>query len=203
MLTWIGVLAAQVSPGPNLVAVASVALSQGRRPALLVVTGVASGMLAWSTATAFGLGVFIDQFPIGLLVMKYLGGAYLFLLGLKAAKSAVRDETKLAVAVKAPVMSSFDAWQRGLLVVLTNPKAALMWAAVASFLFGHGLNPLQVLAFGPLGALSGLAIYGTYAYLFSIGAVQRGYSRFSRWFEGVLAIAFGAMGVSLIYSGNK
>ena len=48
LVTLLGVIAAQVSPGPNLVAVASVALAQGRQAALFVVTGVASGMLVWS-----------------------------------------------------------------------------------------------------------------------------------------------------------
>ena len=68
-LTWLGVVAAQASPGPNLAAVASVALAQGRRPALFVVTGIASGMLVWSLATALGLGALIEAFPASLLLL--------------------------------------------------------------------------------------------------------------------------------------
>ncbi len=78
-----------------------------------------------------------------------------------------------------------------------------MWAAVASFLFGQGLSPWHVLAFEPMGALSGLVIYGTYAMLFSTGFAMRGYARFSRWFEGVFAAAFGLMGASLLWAGMK
>ena len=92
------------------------------------------------------------------------------------------------------------AWRRGILVLLTNPKAALMWAAVASFLFGQGLSAWHVLAFGPMGALSGLIIYGTYACLFSTGIAVRSYSRFSRWFEGIFAATFGVMSASLIWA---
>jgi threonine/homoserine/homoserine lactone efflux protein len=110
-VTLLGVIAAQISPGPNLIAVASVALAQGRRTALFVVTGV------------------------------------------------------------------------------------------ASFLFGQGLSALHVLAFGPIGAVSGLMIYGIYAMLFSTGVAIRGYTRFSRWFEGLFAAAFSAMGASLVWSG--
>jgi threonine/homoserine/homoserine lactone efflux protein len=52
----LGTMAAQVAPGPNLLAVAGVALSQGRRPAFCVVWGVATGVLVWAAAFAFLLG---------------------------------------------------------------------------------------------------------------------------------------------------
>lgn len=202
-LTWLGVLAAQISPGPNLAAVASVGLAQGRRPALFVVTGISSGMLVWSIATALGLGVLIEAFPLSLLLLKFLGGGYLLFLGVKAARATFKGRVNTTFAPDARPLTDGHAWRRGVLVLLTNPKAALMWAAVASFLFGQGLNAWHVLAFGPMGALSGLVIYGTYAWLFSTGAAMRGYKRFARWFEGVFAAAFGVMGVSLIWAGLR
>lgn len=202
-LTWLGVLAAQISPGPNLAAVASVGLAQGRRPALFVVAGISSGMLIWSITTALGLGALIEAFPLSLLFLKFVGGGYLLFLGIKAARATLRGQTNAAFAPDARPLTDGLAWRRGVLVLLTNPKAALMWAAVASFLFGQGLGAWHVLAFGPMGALSGLIIYGAYAVLFSSGIAMRGYSRFSRWFEGVFAAAFGAMGASLIWAGVR
>ncbi|MEP3275622.1 MAG: LysE family transporter [Stappiaceae bacterium] len=202
-LTLLGVLAAQISPGPNLVAVASVGLAQGRRPALFVVTGISSGMLVWSSSTALGLGALIEAFPLSLLFLKLIGGAYLLFLGLKAARAMSTGGGSTAIAPDTRPLSDGRAWRRGLLVLLTNPKAALMWAAVASFLFGQGLSAWHVLAFGPIGALSGLIIYGIYALLFSTGTAMRGYARFSRWFEGVFAAAFGVMGASLLWAGLR
>ena len=84
VLTWLGVLAAQISPGPNLVAVASVGLTQGWRPALCVVVGISSGMLFWSAATALGLGALIEAYPMSLILMKFLGCGSLLLLGVNA-----------------------------------------------------------------------------------------------------------------------
>ena len=202
-LTWLGVLAAQIAPGPNLAAVASVGLAQGRRPALFVVMGISSGMFVWSMATAFGLGALIEALPWSLLMLKFLGGGYLMFLSIKSARATLRGGAKTAFAADAQPLGDKQAWQRGILVLLTNPKAALMWAAVASFLFGQGLSAWYVLAFGPMGALSGLVIYGTYAWLFSTGAAMRGYSRFARWFEGVFAAAFGLMGASLLWAGIR
>ena len=202
-VTLLGVVAAQVSPGPNLVAVASVAFAQGRQAALFVVTGVASGMLVWSVLTSLGLGALIEAFPKSLLLMKFVGGGYLLFLGIKAARAAIQSGAPATINPDNHSLSNATAWRRGLWVLLTNPKAALMWAAVASFLFGHGLSALHVLAFGPIGAISGLVIYGTYAMLFSTEIAMRGYSRFARWFEGVFAAAFSAMGASLIWSGVR
>lgn len=201
MVTLLGVIAAQVSPGPNLIAVASVALSQGRRAALFVVVGVATGMLVWSLLTAMGLGALIEAYPKSLLLLKLLGGGYLIFLGINAARATLQSGAEPTIRLDQSSLSDAQAWLRGLSVLLTNPKAALMWAAVASFLFGQGLNALHVLAFGPIGAISGLLIYGSYAMLFSTGAAMRSYSRFSRWFEGLFAAAFSAMGASLLWSG--
>ena len=44
----LGVAAAQASPGPNMFAVIETALGRGRRAALVVVSGVASGPLVCS-----------------------------------------------------------------------------------------------------------------------------------------------------------
>jgi len=202
-LTWLGVLAAQLSPGPNLAAVVSVGLAQGRRPALFVVAGVSSGMLVWSAATALGLGALIEAFPLSLLFLKFLGGGYLLFLGIKSARATLKGRGNVAFKPDNRLLTNGRAWRRGVLVLLTNPKAALMWAAVASFLFGQGLSAWHVLAFGPMGALSGLVIYGTYALLFSTGVAMRGYARFSLWFEGIFAAAFGMMGASLIWAGLR
>ena len=91
LVTLLDVVAAQVSPGPNLVAVASVALAQGRQAALFVVTGVASGMLVWLVLTSLGLGALIEAFPKSLLLMKLVGGGYLLFLGIKAARAAIHS----------------------------------------------------------------------------------------------------------------
>jgi threonine/homoserine/homoserine lactone efflux protein len=42
----LGVVLAQVSPGPNMMAVSSIALGAGRRAGLLTAAGVASGVFA-------------------------------------------------------------------------------------------------------------------------------------------------------------
>ncbi|MBO6815529.1 MAG: LysE family translocator [Rhizobiaceae bacterium] len=202
LLTLLGVMAAQASPGPNLVAVASVSLAQGRRAGLFVVGGIASGMLVWSLATAYGLATVLELFPYSLTAMRIIGGSYLLWLAIKGLNGAIRNRPGTIRAANVS-LSDRQAWLRGFMVLLTNPKAVMMWAAVATFLFGAGLEPVEVLAFGPLGSLSGFLIYGGYAVLFSTGLASRTYQRFARGIELLFSASFGALGGKLVYDGLK
>ena len=198
----VGVMLAQAAPGPNFLAVVSAALGQGRRAALWTVLGVATGMLIWAAAVAFGLAVLLALYPVLLVAMKIVGGGYLLFMGWHALMAAWRGG---AVSVKADRKRFSDgaAWRRGLLVVITNPKAALMWSAVGAFLFGSGLTGWQVAAFGPFAAISAVLIYGTYGLLFSSGLAARTYARISRWIEAALGSVFAALGGTLLLNGLR
>lgn len=201
-IAWLGVCAAQASPGPNLMAVADAALDQGRRPALFVVTGIATGCLAWALLTALGLGALFAAYPMLLTVLKFAGGGYLLYLGIRALWS-MRKGRGLMVTANTGQLSDLAAWRRGFVVVMTNPKAALMWSAIATFLLGAGLSRWEVLLFGPIVAATALTIYGTYALLFSTGMATSVYDRFVRIIQGVFGVAFGALGGALVWSGLR
>ena len=198
----VGVMAAQASPGPNMMAVAGAALKQGRGAALLVVSGIASGSLVWAALTAFGLGELFRRVPQLLTALMFLGGAYLLWLALRSLRSAWRGNAA-AIVANYERLSPWAAWRRGLLVVLTNPKAALMWSAIATFLFGAGLPMLAVLAFGPLVAITATLIYGGYGLLFSSRIAGHVYGRFARAIEVVFGAAFGALGGVLVLAGVR
>jgi len=196
-------MAAQASPGPNFIAVASAALGQGRVAGLLVTLGVSTGMLIWAVAVAFGLGVLFTAYPASLIALKLIGGAYLLWLATRALRSVLAGGSASSIAIDESQRTHIEHWQRGVFVVLTNPKAALMWSAVATVLYGAALQPWQVALFGPVGAISGFIIYGCYALLFSTGVANKFYTRFTRWIEAVFCISFGVLGGKLIFDGTK
>jgi threonine/homoserine/homoserine lactone efflux protein len=202
LAVWIGVALAQASPGPNMMAVASVALGQGRRAALLAVLGIGCGTLVWAAAVSFGLGSLFAAFPQLLTVLKLAGGLYLLLVAWRALRAIAAGNALTVSTSKAP-LSDAQAWRRGFVVVMTNPKAALMWSAVATFLFGAGLEKWQVLAFGPLVAFSAMTIYGAYGLLFSTAIALRTYDRFWRVIEAAFGLAFGALGATLLLWGLR
>lgn len=198
---WLGVLAAQTTPGPNMMAVASTALADGRRAALMVVAGIVTGVLTWTLLVAVGLGALFHQFPVLLTILKFVGGAYLLYLGARGIVAAIRGGGSPGISPRRAGVSAAAAWRRGLLVVMINPKAALMWSAVATFLFGSGLRAPEVLAFGPVAAVSAALIYGLYGIAFSSRAAVAAYLRYSRWIEGVFGAVFGALGGTLLAAG--
>ncbi|MGF1551114.1 MAG: LysE family translocator [Paracoccaceae bacterium] len=197
-----GTVLAQASPGPNLAAVASVALAQGRAAALMVVAGVASGVLVWAALAAAGLFALVEAYPLSLTALKLVGGGYLLWVALKALRAAWRGGAGAIVPAERR-RTLRAAWRHGVMVVLTNPKAALMWGAVAAFLFGAGLDGWQVLAFGPVGAVSAALIYGAYALAFSSGLARRAYARAARLVEAAFGAVFGALGAGLVASGLR
>lgn len=202
LVVLMGVAAAQASPGPNMFAVAETALGRGRRAALLVVSGIASGTLVWAALASLGLGAIFASAPALLTLLKFVGGAYLCYMGLRGLRAALRGGGATLQA-QTRTLSDFAAWRRGFFVVMTNPKALLMWMAVATFLFGTGLGAVQVFAFGPLVAISATLIYGSYGLMFSTGLASRGYARFWRWIETSFGLAFSGLGATLIISGLR
>ncbi|MEP1207374.1 MAG: LysE family translocator [Rhizobiaceae bacterium] len=202
ILIWLAITAAQLVPGPNFLAVAAAALGQGRLAGLAVASGVASGTFIWVALVAFGLGGLLELVPSALLGLKIVGGLYLLYLATRGLQAAIRGEAVTLTADRKP-NSLRRNWQIGLLVVVTNPKAALTWIAMATLLFAEGATSLQVLIFGPLGAASSMAVYALYAWLFSTQIATRSYQRFSRVFEYSFASLFGLFGGKLLWDGMK
>ena len=48
-----------------------------------------------------------------------------------------------------------------------------------------------------------MAVYGTYAVLFSTGLAMRAYRRTARYVEGAFGAIFGALGVKLVVDGIR
>lgn len=199
----VGVIAAQAAPGPNMMAVIGMGLARGRRQALLVVAGIVSGVVIWAAAFAYGLGELLDAFPAALTGLKFAGGLYLLFVAARALLAARRGPARSDAGRGAFPVGAMGAWRRGLLVVMTNPKAALMWWAVATFLFGAGLSQGAVLAFGPVAALSAALIYGSYGLVSSSARASILYARFARLIEATFGLVFGALGLALVASGIK
>lgn len=203
-ITLFALVLMQLTPGPNLVAVASAAFSSGRRAAIMVVLGIASGAMVWVIAVAFGLGATLKALPALVVAMKVGGGFYLLLVGcmsLRLAKGSGCTSTILEGNTK--TLASDAHFKRGLFIVITNPKVALGWVAAASYLFGVGLTSFQVAAFAPVAALAATTVYGSYALLFSTNSAVSTYRRFWRTVEGIFGSVFVAIGLALLIDGVR
>ncbi|MDB4213597.1 LysE family translocator [Octadecabacter sp.] len=194
---WLALATAAISPGPNLVAVASRALGSGRQSALVVALGLATGAFLWSFFTAVGLGALFKAYPMLLRILGMVGGGYLLWLGFKGWRAALTGKGGQIKPVQgAGLLTDFI---HGLTVTATNPKVVLLWASLSTFV-GPAIESWPVLILFTLGsAVIIFTIYGAYGLLFSTGSVRGVYDRFQRMSEAVFGTMFGMLGLFMIY----
>jgi len=192
-----GIVLVQISPGPNMLAVASSSLAGNRGAGLATACGIASAVLIWSALFAVGVGGLFVSYPSLVNIMRLLGGSYLLYLGFRAIRAAFAEKAGIVVERMTPPQLR-SAYRKGLLVNLTNPKSALMWVAISVFLGANGIGIAKMLALGGLAASSALLIYSLYAMLFSSGVAVQSYRRGFTLVETAFGGVFGSLGAKLL-----
>ncbi|MEO0341806.1 MAG: LysE family translocator [Pseudomonadota bacterium] len=194
---WGALAAAALSPGPNLVAVASRGLGSGRRAALSVTLGIALGGFGWAILTAFGLGFLFETHPTLLRVLGLFGGAYLAWLGLKGWRSAFTGGTSdMSPKISAGFWNDLG---YGFVVTATNPKVALLWASLSTFVSGVTSSIMTTFIFAAVSSFVLLIIYGTYGLVFSTTGMRTVYARFGRATDALFGTAFEILGLTMIF----
>ncbi|PKR90342.1 amino acid transporter [Pleomorphomonas diazotrophica] len=180
---------ATASPGPATLGIASMSMGAGRGRGVAMALGVVTSSLTWSAAAALGLGAVMLANAWILETIRYVGAGYLLYLAVKLAWRALHPQ---ALTFRSTgVVTSGEAYRKGLLLHLTNPKAVLFFGA----LYSVGVPPdapaatllVVIIAVG----LQSTLIFLAYALLFSSATVARSFARVRRLFDGLLAVAFG------------
>jgi threonine/homoserine/homoserine lactone efflux protein len=128
--TWLiytlAALGLSLSPGPNgLLALTHGAL-HGRRQTLYTIFGGAAGFVTIVALSMFGIGALLQSSLVWLVVLKWLGGAYLVWLGIQVWRA---PPISLEVNGAAPARAGWSMFRQGALSALTNPKGILFFAA--------------------------------------------------------------------------
>ncbi|MBX4955714.1 LysE family translocator [Rhizobium lentis] len=199
IVVYIAYVIAAGSPGPSNMAIMNVAMSQGRRPALVLAAGVITMSTCWGLIAVTGISTVLVRYANALIVLKIAGGLYLLWLAWKAARSAAAEDTPTS-GLGRPAAALGTLYRRGILMHLGNPKAVLAWVAIMSLGLKPGASPdMALMAFGGC-VLLGISIFGGYAVLFSTAPMVRGYARARRWIEASLAVFFAGAGSRLLFS---
>ncbi len=200
LLVFVTYIVGAASPGPSNMRIMSVAMHQGRRPALMLAAGVISGSFFWGSMAATGVSAVIVQYAEALIVLKVIGGAYLLFLASKACRSALTSNERFANELSsASKASGWKLYQRGLLMHLTNPKAILSWIATMTLGLGPGATTSTVAIILAGCAVLSVTIFGGYAVVFSTAPMVRAYQKARRWIEGALAMVFAGAGLKLLF----
>jgi len=123
-LFFIASLLLNLTPGNDMLYVASRTLSQGTRAGIISAAGVFIGGFVHITAAVLGLSIIISRSAYLFNIIKFAGAAYLIYLGIKAllTKSAINGFTQ--TAYKANYWKLF---KQGIVTNALNPKVALFF----------------------------------------------------------------------------
>lgn len=198
------VLLAQISPGPNSVVVMSLSLTRGFSTGLAGAAGIATGAFLFALIGALGLGAFVDGLDPEGRVLKLAGGSYLLgfgLLRLRRARAMRAEGTDDTPQEDAGDPRPLWGYGRGLTVVLSNPKAAVLWIAVTAALAGLELPRAHLVMFAAAMAVLALLVYGAHAWAFSRPALARAYDAHRGRIETWLGFGFALFGAGLLLAG--
>jgi threonine/homoserine/homoserine lactone efflux protein len=149
------------TPGPNVALVVGTSLRYGARTGLLTVGGVNLGLVLQLSAVAAGLTWIVELFAHHFDLIRYIGAAYLALLGLQQLFAKPKADEGAP-----PVLRGDHAFARGFAVAFANPKTLIFHAAFLPQFLGPGTDraDLWLLAatFAAIGAL-GDGLYALFA----------------------------------------
>lgn len=183
-----------IVPGPNVVAVTTTAL-KSRRDGLGTALGVSTGDMIWAVSAMAGLGTVLANFRPLFQILKIAGVIYLVVFALRLLRSTGSNPTT-HVAKE----SNRRAFLRGLLVDLSNPKAAIFFTTFFATLLPETIT-LRLA--GMVLAVVAMVVYGWYL-LLAMAASHRSfhaaYRRREAMINRIAATVLGVLGLRLAIS---
>ncbi|MDJ0387548.1 LysE family translocator [Roseomonas sp. E05] len=195
-------LALAITPGPDMLLVASRSLSQGRAAGFATLAGIQVGIYGHALAAALGLSQLFVLVPLAYDAVRYAGAAYLLWLAWKAIRAPAPAASAPPGLRRAPIGAMF---RQGLLTNLLNPKVALFVLA----LFPQFLRPeagsvlAQSLVLATVLNLIGAAVNG--AVILAAGRIGRTLAggRLGRAPQFLLGAVFAGLAARLAFEGRR
>ncbi|MDD9900114.1 MAG: LysE family translocator [Alphaproteobacteria bacterium] len=187
-----------MSPGPDLALTIQNSIKHGRRTGIFTAGGIVFGNLFQITCVNLGLGAVIAHSTLAFTIMKYAAAAYLVYLGVKALRSQPHTENEMQEA--ALPITGHNAFTRGMLCNVLNPKAALFWLSFFTVIIQPGM-PLPVLvAFIITLQVTVFAWFSFVAFALSHNRVRQKFTRIGHWVDRITGGLLIALGVGIVVS---
>ncbi len=188
-----------LTPGADMIYVATRSTTQGIKAGIVSALGIAGGCLVHTFAAVLGLSVLIAESAVAFNVVKFLGVGYLCYLGITSLLSKSQLSTQAALETT-PLKKIF--WQ-GVYTNVLNPKVALFFLAfLPQFADTHSEDfKWQVLMLGIWFNVSGTLVNGAVAVLFGkAGNYLNQLPHFSRIQNKVTGAMMLGLGVYLAFA---
>lgn len=192
-----------ITPGNDMMYVASRSTGQGTRAGIISALGIMAGCLVHITAAVAGLSAVLVRSATAFDVIKYIGAAYLIYLGVK---SLLKKATPLKLQDKMEPVSYGKIFWQGVITNVLNPKVALFFLAfLPPFINIKAAHPQwQILFLGVWFDCSGTVVNILVAILFGrMGDWLSRSQRFARFQEKITGIILIGLGIKVAFTSKK
>ncbi len=187
-----------VTPGLDTVLVLRQALRSGRPSAFAAAAGICLGALVWGIAAAAGVAALFVASQVAYAALRWAGVAFLLYLAWSYLRAAFRGEAAHADLASGSVDSPREAFVKGLLTDLLNPKMAVFYLTVLPLFLPAGYAP--VLAGAVLAGVHALVAFGWFTAIILSAHAVRGFltsRRGARVIDGAAGVAMLGFGLVL------
>lgn len=192
-----------ISPGPDMLYVASRSAGQGLKAGIVSALGIGAGCLVHLFAAALGVSAVLTQSAEAFNVVKWAGALYLMYIGLQSVRSA---GGRFVLNAGQPTLSLWALFRQGAITNVLNPKVALFFLAfLPQFVQPEkGNATAQIVGLGLWFNFSGTLVNILVAALFGrLGEWFARYPGFAKWQEKATGAVLLALGLRLALWENK
>ncbi len=190
---------AWLTPGPNMIAVASASLEHGRKHGIATGLGLACAAFVWAVFAVLGVAVLFELFPTAVLFLKLAGAVYLIWLGVKNLKTGLAKENDVALSVR-QIRSIASSFRSGFIISMTNPKAALFFGSIMTTFIPEAAPISFLILIILLSGMLGVVLHSITATVFSTRPAMRLFASWKRRISVVIGAAFIGLGTSVAVS---
>lgn len=152
------------APGPGVFACIAKALASGFKASLFVIFGIVLGNVVFLIVAILGLSAMAQMLGDMFILIKWVGGAYLFFLGWKM----WRVEPRIADSEKILINNTRSDLIGGLIVPFSNPKVILFYVSfLPSFVNLSALNSFDIMIAAFLIAFALIIVLAGYSFIAS------------------------------------
>lgn len=188
---------AALSPGPDFALVMRNSMLHSRRSGVETAIGLALGVTVHVSYCIFLISYLLSSTYIIVIILKYLGAAYLAWIGIKSlhhakllyeVHRAKNEETSLPNILRRPKSFILS----GFLCNLLNPKAVLFFISIFTFLIAQDVSE-EIKIFSGIGmVLITLIWFSALSWLITHARFRRFFTgyRFQTWVNGIMGVIF-------------
>lgn len=197
---WLFVMAGillNITPGPDMLYIASRTLRQGLRGGVAAIAGISSGCLMHTFAAAVGLSALLTASAEAFMIVKWVGAAYLLYVGITLLREQPAAPGEAPLPDSATLRKIF--WQ-GFLTNVLNPKVALFFLALLpQFISADAANkPLAFVVLGLIFIANATVVTVVFAWMVARAQQRvRAGNRFTFWMNRGCGALFVALGIKL------